>query len=36
MQVDNVNAQNYFFINKCEKEKEVKRHGMGTHDPPPF
>jgi hypothetical protein len=34
--VDNVNTQNYFSISKCEKEKEVKRYGMGTHEHPPF
>jgi hypothetical protein len=32
MRVDNVNSQNYFSIRECEKEKEVKKYGMGTNE----
>ncbi len=36
MKLDNVNSQNYFFICKCEKQKEVIKYGMGTDEHTPF
>jgi hypothetical protein len=32
MKLDNIKSQNYFLIRRYQKEKEVKKYGMGVNE----
>jgi len=32
MKLDNAKSQHYFCVGECEKEKEVRKYGMGTDE----